>query len=410
MNRLHNTPLILLISALFLTACTLSENTEKSQQKAEILPKSEAEFNGVINRTFERSTEDYPQPMAAPKNAPNIILVLLDDVGFGQTSTFGGPIPTPSLEKIAQQGVKYTRFHTTAVCSPTRASLLTGRNHHQLGFGTISEMSTGYPGYDSIWGKDAASVAEVLRQNGYNTAAWGKWHNTPDWETNQTGPFDRWPTGLGFEYFYGFMGGETSQYEPQLYKNTLPVEAKLKPEQGYHLTEDLSTDAIQWIQQQKSLNPEKPYFAYFSTGAIHAPLHVQKEWINKFSGKFDGGWDAMREQTLATQKKLGIVPNSTQLTKRPESIPAWAEQSDSEKKLFARQMEVVAGFLAHTDHWVGKLVEEAKSIPGGENTMVIYVVGDNGASGEGTPIGTINNMMVQNGFPDNIVDQLSTLR
>lgn len=394
---------VIIVSVILLFGC------KENEKNTETLPKVLADFTGEIERTFEESTEDYPQPFQAPEGAPNIILVILDDVGFGQTGTFGGPIPTPALDQIAAEGISYTQFHTTGVCSPTRAALLTGRNHHQLGFGTISEMSTGYPGYNSIWGKDGASVAEVLRQNGYNTAAWGKWHNTPDWETNQTGPFDRWPTGLGFEYFYGFMGGETSQYEPQLFKNTLPVEPELKPEDGYHLTEDLSKDATKWIQQQKSLNPNKPYFAYFSTGAIHAPLHVQKEWINKFKGQFDEGWDTMRVHTLERQKKMGIVPEDTKLTERPEAIEAWDTQSDEKKKLYARQMEVVAGFLAHTDYWVGELLSKAKALPGGENTMILYVVGDNGASGEGTPIGTINNMMVQNGFPDNIEDQLAVM-
>ncbi len=384
-------------------------SNKQKTQTINTLPYAPPEFTGKIEKTFEDSEEDYPQPFKAPEGAPNIILVILDDVGFGQPSTFGGPIPTPALDQLAKEGIMYTHFHTTGVCSPTRAALLTGRNHHQLAFGTISEMSTGFPGYNSIWGKNAASIAEVLRQNGYNTAAWGKWHNTPDWETNQTGPFDRWPTGLGFEYFYGFMGGETSQYEPQLYKNTIPVEPQLKPEDGYHLTEDLYSDAINWIQQQKSLYPEKPYFAYFSTGAIHAPLHAPKEWIDTFKGEFDHGWDAMREFTLQRQKAMGIAPENTKLTKRPDDIPAWAEQSDKEKKLFTRQMEVAAGYLAHTDHWVGKLIDRAKKLPGGDNTLIIYLAGDNGASAEGTLIGTINNMMVQNGFPDNVEDQLKVL-
>ncbi|WP_075590500.1 arylsulfatase [Labilibacter marinus] len=398
-----------LLLVVIIASC--SAPVKQSDEEATTLPYAypPKEFNGEMGRTFEDSKEDYPQPLQAPEGAPNVILVILDDVGFGQPGTLGGPIDMPALDKVAEEGITYTRFHTTGVCSPTRAALLTGRNHHQTGFGTISEMSTGYPGYNSIWGKDAASMAEVLRLNGYNTAAWGKWHNTPDWETNQTGPFDRWPTGLGFEYFYGFMGGETSQYEPQLFKNTLPVEPKLTPEQGYHLTEDLSQDAINWIQQQKSLNPDKPYFAYFSTGAIHAPLHVQKEWIKKYQGKFNEGWDVMREHTIARQKMLGIIPEDTKLTERPDAIPAWEDQTPEAKKLFARQMEVAAGYLAHTDYCVGKLLEEAKKVEGGENTMVVYVVGDNGASGEGTLIGTINNMMVQNGFPDNLEDQLAVM-
>lgn len=392
-----------------ITAFLLLFYGNNSFAQKEELPKKWNIFNGKIERTFSESEEDYPQPIHSEKEAPNIILIILDDVGFGQAGTFGGPIATPQLDKVAEEGIAYTQFHTTGVCSATRAALLTGRNHHQTGFGTISEMSTGFPGYNSIWDKDAASIAEVLKENGYNTAAWGKWHNTPDWETSQTGPFDRWPTGLGFEYFYGFIGGETSQYEPQLYKNTLAVEPNLKPEDGYHLTEDLSKDAIHWIQQQQSLNPDKPYFAYFSTGAIHAPLHVQKEWIEKYKGKFDDGWDKMREETIQRQKKMGIIPADTKLTERPEAIEAWEDQSEEQKKLYARQMEVVAGYLAHTDYYVGELLEAARALPGGENTMVIYVVGDNGASGEGTPTGTINNMMVQNGFPDSLEDQLKVM-
>ncbi|WP_348797333.1 arylsulfatase [Flavobacterium adhaerens] len=337
------------------------------------------------------------------------MLILLDDTGFGQAGIMGGPIPTPNMNQLAADGLTYTRFHTTGICSPTRAALLTGRNHHQVGFGTISELSTGYPGYNSIWGKDVGTIAEVLKQNGYSTAAWGKWHNTPDWETNPIGPFTQWPTGLGFEYFYGFQGGETHQYYPQLFKNTSPVEPPKSPEDGYHLTEDLTDDAIKWIRQQKSINPDKPYFAYFATGAMHAPLHAPKEWIEKFKGQFDEGWDAMREHTLARQKKLGIVPQNTKLTARPDAIPAWNSLSADEKKLFARQMEVFAGFLAHTDYWTGKLIKAVRDLPGGDNTMIIYIIGDNGSSAEGSMSGTLNNMMTQNGFPDNVERQLKVM-
>ncbi|MCU4155282.1 arylsulfatase [Carboxylicivirga sp. A043] len=382
--------------------------TQKTEE-GPTLPRPLSEFNGVLGKTFEDSKEDYPQPYRAAEGTPNVILVLLDDVGFGQPGTTGGPIPTPTMDKLADEGLTYTRFHTTGICSPTRAALLTGRNHHQTGFGTISELSTGYPGYHSVWGADAACMAEVLRQNGYNTAAWGKWHNTPDWETSPIGPFNRWPTGFGFEYFYGFQGGETSQWEPQLFRNTLPVEPEKTPEEGYHLTEDLTEDAIEWIQRQKSLDPDRPYFVYFATGAAHAPLHVPQKWIDKFKGQFDEGWEAMREHTLERQIQMGIVPPDTKLTPRPESIPSWDEQSAEAKKLYARQMEVFAAFLAHTDHYVGKLVDAARALPGGDNTMVIYIAGDNGSSAEGSLTGTLNNMMTQNGFPDNVERQLAVL-
>ncbi|WP_167615060.1 arylsulfatase [Maribellus sediminis] len=392
---------------LFLIALVASCSQPQKQTESEnTLPYPPPEFKGKIGTTFEDSKEDYPQPFKAPEGAPNVLVILLDDVGFGQPEVTGGPIPTPAMDKLASNGITYTRFHTTGICSPTRAALLTGRNHHQTGFGTISELSTGYPGYNSIWGKDVASIAEILKQNGYSTAAWGKWHNTPDWETNPIGPFEQWPTGLGFEYFYGFQGGETNQYYPQLFKNTTPVEPLKTPEEGYHFTEDLTEDAIAWMSQQKSINPDKPYFMYFATGATHAPLHAPKEWIDKFKGQFDEGWDAMREHTLERQKEMGIVPENTQLTARPDAIPAWETLSADEKKLYARQMEVFAGFLAHTDYWTGKLIDAARSLPGGENTMVIYVIGDNGSSAEGTLTGTLNNMMTQNGFPDNVERQL----
>ncbi|MEH0158435.1 arylsulfatase [Limibacter armeniacum] len=398
---------LIFILPLLIFSC--GQNTKTDTKPENVLPHPPQKFNGKIGETFEDSKEDYPQPYQAPKGAPNVLVILLDDVGFGQAGIMGGPIPTPAMDQLAKEGLTYTRFHTTGICSPTRAALLTGRNHHQTGFGTISELSTGYPGYNSIWGKDVGTIAEVLKQNGYSTSAFGKWHNTPDWETSPIGPFEQWPTGLGFEYFYGFQGGETNQYEPQLFKNTIPVEPEKTPEEGYHLTEDLTDDAIAWMSQQKSIDPEKPYFMYFATGATHAPLHAPKEWIDKFRGQFDEGWDAMREHTLARQKKMGIVPESTKLTARPEAIPAWESLSADEKKLYARQMEVFAGFLAHTDYWTGKLIESARSLPGGENTMIIYIIGDNGSSAEGSMTGTLNNMMTQNGFPDNVERQLKEM-
>ncbi|MCC9606185.1 sulfatase-like hydrolase/transferase [Blastopirellula sp. JC732] len=396
---------IVVVLFLLIPASCFAQQIDRSQ-----LPLSEPSFKGKIEKTFKGSEQDYPQPVAPPQGAPNVLLILIDDLGFGHPSTFGGPISTPSLDRLAELGVKYNRFHTTAICSPTRAALLTGRNHHQCAFGTITELSTGYPGYHSVWPRSCASIAEVLKDNGYSTAAWGKWHNTPDWETSPIGPFDRWPTGLGFEYFYGFQGGETSQWYPQLFRNTTPIEQPATPEEGYHLTEDITDDAIAWINRQQSINPDKPFFVYFATGATHAPLHAPEEWIEKFKGQFDQGWDKIREETLARQKKIGVVPENTKLTPRPQEIPAWDSLSDDAKRLYARHQEAFAGFLAHTDYHVGRLVDAVRQLPDGDNTLIIYVAGDNGPSAEGSLTGTTNNMMTQNGIPDTVELQLKELQ
>jgi len=398
--------LVAMFSILF--AATVLHAAEKGINRT-TLPVISPEFKGKIAETFEDSKQDYPQPLEAPKGAPNVVLILIDDIGFGHPGTFGGPIPTPALDRLANRGLRYNTFHTTAICSPTRAALLTGRNHHQVATGTITELSTGYPGYNSIWPKETASIAEILKDNGYNTAAWGKWHNTPDWETSPIGPFDHWPTGLGFEYFYGFQGGETSQWEPQLFRNTTPVEPPKRPEEGYHLTEDLVDDAIGWINQQQSISPDKPFFVYFATGATHAPLHAPKEWIDKFKGQFDQGWDKVREETLARQKKLGVVPENTKLTPRPKEISAWNSLSKDAKKLYAHHQEVFAGFAAHTDYHVGRLLDAIAALPDADNTLIIFVAGDNGPSAEGSLTGTLNNMMTQNGIPDTVEDQLPKL-
>ena len=258
--------------------------------------------------TRDNTTPVWPQRPSPPKTAPNIILILLDDVGFGATSTFGGPVPTPELEKLAAGGLRYNRFHVNAMCSPTRGALLSGRNSHEVGFGVITEAAAGYPGYNSVWPRSAASVAEVLKMNGYSTAAFGKWHNTPVWEVNPAGPFDRWPTGLGFEYFYGFMGAQVSQWEPPLYRNTTPVEPLAGNPENYHLTKDLANDAIRWLNQHDAVAPQKPFFLYFATGATHTPHHVPQEWVDKFKGKFDQGWDKLREDSFARQKERGVIP------------------------------------------------------------------------------------------------------
>jgi len=373
------------------------------------IPRPSAPFKGIIGKTFKESKADFPQPFKAPKGAPNILVILLDDVGFGHPGTFGGPIPTPKLDELAGKGVRFNTFHSTGICSPSRAAVLTGLNHHQVGFGTIAELSTGYPGYDSVWPLEASTVAEVLKQNGYSTAAWGKWHNTPDWETTPMGPFTRWPTGEGFEYWYGFHGGETSQWEPQLFRNTLTVEPPKRPEQGYHLTEDIVDDAIHWINREKSVTPDKPFFIYFAPGAAHAPLHVPDEWIEKFKGQFDRGWDKVREETLARQKRLGVVPPDTLLTPRPKEIESWDSLSPDAKRLYARHMETFAGFLAHTDYHLGRLTDAINALPDKDNTLIFYIAGDNGPSAEGSITGTLNNMMTQSGIPDTVERQLAVI-
>lgn len=354
-------------------------------------------------------TEAFPTAVKAPKDAPNVVVIMLDDVGFGQPSVNGGLINTPNLEKLAKQGLYYNRFHTNGVCSPSRASLMTGRNAHQSGNGMIMELSSGFPGYNSMWGDNIASMAEVLKDNGYNTSMFGKWHNTPDWESSPVGPFTRWPMGKGFENFYGFIGGESSQWQPQLFANNSPVEAPQTPEQGYHLTRDLVDHTINWIHQHKSLDPNKPFFAYLATGAVHAPLHVPDTYIKKYKGKFDIGWDKMREIVFERQKAMGVVAANTQLTPRPAVLPAWDTLSVNAKKLYAHQMEVFAAFLEHTDYEIGRLLDDIEQSPYADNTIIIYIVGDNGASPEGGMTGTTNNMMTQNGFNEPVENQLSTI-
>jgi arylsulfatase len=350
------------------------------------LPKPDPSFNGTIDRR-DTSKPDWPQHPKAHSGAPNVVLILLDDVGFGATSTFGGPINTPAFQQLADRGLRYNRFHVNAMCSPTRAALLSGRNSHQMAFGNITELASGYPGYNSLWPKESASIAEVLKDNGYSTAAFGKWHNTPMWEVNAAGPFDRWPTGLGFEYFYGFLSAQTSQWEPTLYRNTLPVDPLVSRRAGDHLTTDLVDDAIGWVHRHDALASEKPFFLYFATGATHVPHHVSQDWIAKYKGKFDEGWDVLRQRTFDRQKQLGVIPANAELTPRPKEMPAWDSLSADQKKLLTRQMEVYAGFLAQTDYEVGRLLAEIKADGHNEDTIVFYIAGDNGSSAEGTPEG-----------------------
>src|SRR5688572_23626203 len=331
-----------------------------------------------------------------PAGAPNVVVVLIDDIGFGHSSAFGGPISMPTVEKLAANGLKYNRFHTTALCSPTRTALLTGHNHHANNAGAIMELATAFPGNTGIRPREITTLAEILRQNGYSTGAFGKYHETPPWEVSVSGPFDRWPTGSGFDKFYGFIGGETNQWAPAIFDGTARVEHKQTPD--YHFTVDMTDQAINWVSAQQALTPDRPFYMYFATGATHAPHHAPREWIAKYKGQFSGGWDRMREETLARQKKLGVVPADTVLTPRPKEIPAWDDMSADQKRLFERQMETFAGFAEHTDHEVGRLVAQLEAVGELDNTLFFYIVGDNGSSAEGGPEGTYNEMMALNGI------------
>jgi arylsulfatase A-like enzyme len=373
---------------------------ENREPKRDVLPIPDPEPPAVTALDAKDPSAVFPpiEPLRPPEGAPNVLVILVDDAGFGSSSAFGGPCETPSFERLAEQGLRYNRFHTTALCSPTRQALLTGRNHHAVGMGGITEIATSAPGYNSIRPKAAAPLAETLRLNGYSTAQFGKCHEVPVWETSPMGPFDAWPTGGGgFEHFYGFVAGETNQYAPALYKDTVPVEPDRTPEEGYHFTEDMTDHAIDWIRQQKALTPDKPFFVYYAPGATHAPHHVPPEWSAKYKGRFDQGWDALREETLARQKELGVVPQDAELTARPAEIPAWEDMPDDMKPILARQMEVYAGFMEHTDHHIGRLLDSLAELELLDDTLVFCLVGDNGASAEGTPNGCFNEIVVLNG-------------
>ncbi|MFN9877619.1 MAG: sulfatase-like hydrolase/transferase, partial [Planctomycetota bacterium] len=335
----------------------------------------------------------------APKAAPNVVIVLIDDIGFGHSSAFGGPCAMPTLEKLAGNGLKYNRFHTTALCSPTRTALLTGYNHHSNNAGAIMEVATAFPGNTGIRPQSITPMAEVLRLNGYSTSAWGKYHETPPWEVSVSGPFDRWPTRSGFEEFFGFIGGETNQWDPMIVHGTTPMR-KPEDDPDYHFTTDMTNRAIGWVRAQQSLTPDKPFLMYFATGATHAPHHAPREWIDKYKGRFDMGWDELRKRTLARQIELGVVPKGTTLAPKPEAIKDWNDLSADEKRLFARQMEVFAGFASHTDHEVGRLVQTIADLGELDNTLFIYVVGDNGASAEGGMSGMFNEGTYFNGVAE----------
>src|ERR1700722_3138 len=390
------------LGALMLTASVCLSISSIMPLALQVLPITPAYAESPANDAMDRTTLPIPEPtyphstvldarnatpppvfqVKAPANAPNVLIVLIDDMGFGQPSAFGGPIHMPTLEKLANNGLRYNDFHTTALCSPTRAALLTGRNHHMCNMGSITETATAFPGQTGKRPNSVAPLAEMLRLNGYATGAFGKSHETAAWEVSPSGPTDRWPTRSGFDKFYGFIGGEANQWSPTIYEDMTHIE--MPEDSNYHLMTDLADQAIKWTNSQKSLTPDKPFFTYFAPGATHAPHHVPKDWIAKYKGKFDQGWDKLREETLARQVKLGVVPAGTKLSPKPEAIKDWTSLSADEKKLFARQMEVFAGYGEYADFEVGRLVQSIEDLGQLDNTLIFYIVGDNGASAEGT--------------------------
>lgn len=363
-----------------------------------MLPPPPLPFGGEINLNAAESIAWWPPQIVAPKQAPNILLIMTDDVGFGAPSTFGGVIPTPALDRVARDGLRYTQFHSTALCSPTRAALLTGRNHHSVGFGVVCEQSTGFPGYDSLIPKSSATIAEILKQNGYATGWFGKNHNTPIFQASQAGPFDQWPNGLGFEYFYGFIGGDTSQWQPNLFRNTTAIYPYIG-NPAWNLTTAMADEAIDYIRLLNSIEPSKKFFIHYAPGGTHAPHHPTPEWIEKFKGKFDMGWNVLREQIFANQKKLGVIPEHAELTPWPKDLlPEWDTLTADEKKMFARQAEVYAAYLSYTDHEIGRLIEAIEELGKLDDTLIIYISGDNGSSAEGTLVGTPNEVATFNGI------------
>ncbi|MBD2427445.1 arylsulfatase [Phormidium sp. FACHB-1136] len=381
----------------------------------EILPHPPRPFSGKIGLSYQ-SSEPVKSQLKLPstfgiENAPNVLLVLIDDVGFGQFSSFGGGIPTPTMDRVVKNGLQFTQFHTTALCSPTRAALLTGRNHHSVGNGVITEAGTGFPGYTGVIPDNAGTFAQILQAYGYSTAWFGKNHNVPDWESSMAGPFDRWPQGLGFDYFYGFVGGDTDQFHPALVENTTRIEPPETNADGtpYHLSTDLADHAINYIRQVNAVSPEKPFLVYLAPGAAHAPHQAPREWIDQFKGQFDMGWDKYREEAFARQKKLGVIPADAQLTPRPAALAAWDSLSPEEQRVYARMMEVFAGFTAHVDHEVGRVVDAIDQIGELDNTLVIYIAGDNGASAEGGFNGLLNEMTFFNGLPEKLEDKVAAI-
>ena len=365
-------------------------------------------FPGVIGRTFDKSSPAWPEPLRSKEGAPNVLFIVQDDTGFGQLGCFGSPIATPNLDALAKGGLRFMNMHTTALCSPTRSCILTGRNHHSNAMSCITEGSTGYPGGNGYIPFENGFLSDILLENGYNTYCLGKWHLTPSEQTSAAGPYSRWPLGRGFERYYGFLGGDTHQYYPELVYDNHTVEPEKTPEEGYHLTVDLVDHAIGFIADAKQVAPNKPFFMYFAPGAMHAPHHVPKEWADKYKGKFDEGWDVYREKTFARQKELGIIPKDAELSRHDPDVAQWKDLPADERKLYARMMEVFAGFLEHTDHQYGRLFEFLKSIGEWENTLIMFI-SDNGASAEGGPSGSVNENKFFNNVPDNLQQNLAAI-
>ncbi len=374
----------------------------------EVLPAPAPPFGGEINLNADQSKPWWPPRIVPPEGAPNILLIMTDDVGFAAPSTFGGVIPTPALDRIANSGLRYTNFHSTSLCSPTRAALITGRNHHSVGFGVVSEAASGFPGYDSVIGKDNATIGRILLDNGYRTSWFGKDHNTPTWETSQAGPFDQWPTGMGFEYFYGFVGGDASQWEPNLFRNTTAIYPYVD-HPGWNLTTAMADEAIHWMNQLNDINPSMPFFLYYVPGGTHAPHQPTPEWIKTISDMhlFDKGWNALRDQIFANQKKLGVIPADAQITPWPSKLlKSWNQTTPEERKLYIRQAEVYAAYLAYTDHEIGRVIQAVQDMGKLDNTLIIYISGDNGASAEGSPNGTPSEVLQFNGIELPVADQM----
>jgi arylsulfatase A-like enzyme len=415
MNRFKAFLIQLLAVALWVAPLTAVRVSAQAQAPAKapypidrtVLPIAEPNYPYETKLDARNATPPPRFDIKPPKGAPNVIIFLIDDIGFGHASAFGGLIPMPTLDRLASTGLKYNRFHTTALCSPTRVALLTGRNHHSNNAGMIMEVATAFPGQTGVRPRSITPLAEILRQNGYSTAAFGKYHEAPPWEVSVSGPFDRWPTGSGFDKFYGFIGGETNQWSPLLFDGT--VKAEIPNDPNYHFTTDMTNQAIRWIQSQQSLTPDKPFFTYFATGATHAPHHVPKDWIAKFKGKFDGGWDKYREEVFARQKQMGIIPQDAKLAPKPEAIKDWDKLTADEKRLFARQMEVFAAFAAQTDYEIGRVVKAIEDMGELNNTLIMYEVGDNGSSAEGGMNGMFNEMTYFNAVAETVPDMLKNI-
>jgi arylsulfatase A-like enzyme len=415
MNQKTKSGLLLATSVAMAVGCTQQQGPEKSAPQVSaggidrsVLPIREPSNPAITELDARNAKAPKRFEVTAPEKSPNVLIVLIDDIGFGHSSAFGGPINMPTLEKLADNGLKYNRFHTTALCSPTRTALLTGYNHHSNNAGAIMEVATAFPGNTGIRPQSITPVAEVLRLNGFSTAAFGKYHETPPWEGSVSGPYDRWPTGSGFDKFYGFIGGETNQWHPMVYDGTTRVYPNVE-EPGYHFTTDMTDQALAWINTQQSLTPDKPFYVYFATGATHAPHHAPKEFVEKYKGKFSQGWDKLREETLERQKQLGVVPQNTTLAPKPADIKDWDQLTPDEQRLFERQMEIFAGFAEHTDYEVGRLIAALEERGELDNTIIFYIVGDNGSSAEGGMIGMFNENTYFNSVQETLDMQLSRI-